>query len=100
MVNIDIKLSILTAKWAPSNKKFALGSSCSTISLGYFNVNELCWTTVNRMNFTKAPITTISFHPSSNLLAIGSADFSVKIISSSFRQTNDQFIQASKVEDY
>ena len=38
LVNIDIKLSILCAKWAPSAKKFALGSSCRTVSIGFYNV--------------------------------------------------------------
>lgn len=38
LVNIDIKLSILCAKWAPSTKKFGLGSSCRTLALGFYNV--------------------------------------------------------------
>ena len=37
LVNIDIKLSIVVSKWAPSAKKFALGSTCNTIALGFFN---------------------------------------------------------------
>lgn len=51
-------------------------------------------------NLTKAPITTICFHPSSNILAIGSADFSVKIVSSSFKGSKDPIVLSSKVEDY
>lgn len=38
LVNIDIKLSILCVKWAPSTKKFGLGASCSTLAFGFFNV--------------------------------------------------------------
>ncbi len=38
LVNIDIKLSILSSKWAPSCKKIALGSSCSTLAIGYYNI--------------------------------------------------------------
>lgn len=37
LVNIDIKLSILCVKWAPSTKKFALGSSCNTVAVGFYN---------------------------------------------------------------
>lgn len=37
LVNIDIKLSILCVKWAPSAKKFALGSSCNTVAVGFYN---------------------------------------------------------------
>jgi hypothetical protein len=38
LVNIDIKLSILCVKWAPNAKKFALGASCNTLALGFFNI--------------------------------------------------------------
>jgi actin related protein 2/3 complex subunit 1A/1B len=37
LVNIDIKLSILVARWAPSARKFAMGSSCNTLAISYFN---------------------------------------------------------------
>lgn len=54
----------------------------------------------SKSNLTRAPITTLSFHPSSNILAIGSADFSVKIVSSSFRGSKDPFVINSKVEEW
>ncbi len=37
LVNIDIKLSILVAKWAPSCQKFALGSTCNTLAISYYS---------------------------------------------------------------
>ena len=100
LVNIDIKLSILVSKWAPSSKKFALGSSCNTLALGFYNVVAMCWTVSTRSSLAKAPITTLCFHPSSNMLVMGSADFSVKVIAASFKKTKDELIQQSKVEDY
>ncbi len=39
LVNIDIRLSILVSKWAPSTKKFALGSSCCTLALGFYSID-------------------------------------------------------------
>ena len=85
LVNIDLKLSILVSKWSPNPKKFALGSGCCTLALGFYSLEEKCWVVRAKSNFTKAPITTLSFHPSSNILAIGAADFSIKIITSSFK---------------
>ncbi len=38
LVNIDIKLSILCVKWAPGGKKFALGASCNTVGIGFYNI--------------------------------------------------------------
>jgi len=100
LVNIDIKLSILAARWAPSNKKFSLGASCSTLALGYYNSEEKCWLISTRSNFIKSPITTLSFHPSSNLLAVGSSDFSLKVVTASFKKSKDPNVIASKVEEY
>jgi actin related protein 2/3 complex subunit 1A/1B len=91
LVNIDIKLSILVSKWAPSGKKFALGSSCNTLALGYYNTIENCWTSLSRdsaskIPITNSPITAICFHPSSSIIAVGSADFQVKIVTFSLKK--------------
>lgn len=48
LVNIDIKLSIMAAKWAPSSKKFALGSACRTLAVGFYNIESSCWTVSSR----------------------------------------------------
>lgn len=37
LANIDIKLSIMCAKWSMSSKKFALGSACNTLAIGCFS---------------------------------------------------------------
>lgn len=99
LVNIDIKLSILCLKWAPSAKKFALGASCNTLAVGFYNVEAACWTTATKDKLCKSPIISVSFHPSSNILAIGSTDNSVQIISCSFKKSKDQFVEKSDVED-
>ncbi len=98
LVNIDIKLSILVCKWAPNARKFALGSACNTLGLNYFSLEENCWVCTSRNTISKAPIISLSFHPSSNLLAVGSADFAVRIVTSSFKNSKDPLIVASKVE--
>ncbi len=40
LVNIDIKLSILVSKWAPTGKKIGLGSSCNTLAIAFYNTTE------------------------------------------------------------
>jgi len=100
LVNIDLRLSILVSKWAPSARKFALGSSCNVLALGYYNVLEHCWVVSKSKNLTKSPITTLSFHPSCNILAVGSADYSIKIVTTSFKKITEKYIVESKIEDY
>jgi len=97
LVNIDIKLSILCIKWAPSGKKFALGASCNSLAYGFYNIESSCWTATSRDKFCKSPIISLSFHPSSNLVAIGSTDNSIKVISCSFKNSKDEFILKSDV---
>ena len=102
LVNIDIKLSILVSKWAPSSKKFALGATCTTIALGFYNTTENCWTVSTRSHQSKNPITTspiitLCFHPSSNLIAVGTADNKVKLVTASFRKSKDEMVIQSKV---
>jgi len=46
LVNIDVKLSVMACKWAPSCKKFALGSCPNTLILGFYNSSIKCWTAV------------------------------------------------------
>lgn len=99
LVNIDIKLSILCVKWAPSTKKFGLGASCNTVAIGFYNVESQCWTVSTRDKICKSPVISISFHPSSNLVALGSTDNSVKIVSCSFKNSKDELIMKSDVED-
>lgn len=99
LVNIDIKLSILCVKWAPSAKKFALGASCSTVAIGFYNSETSCWTLSTRDKLCKSPVISLSFHPSSNILAIGSTDNSIKIVSCNFKNSKDEFIKKSDVED-
>lgn len=97
LVNIDIKLSILCVKWAPSGKKFGLGASCNTVAIGFNNAESACWTVSTRDKLCKAPVISLSFHPSSNIVAIGSSDNSIKIISCNFKNSKETFVQKSDI---
>lgn len=97
LVNIDAKLSILACKWAPSCKKFALAACPTSLIFGYYNVETTCWTGLVRDKIVNVPIVSIDFHPSCSLIAIGSVDGSVKIVSSSFKSQTDKLILESKV---
>lgn len=48
----------------------------------------------------KSPIVSLDFHPSSNVIAVGSVDSSVKIISCSFKKSTDPMVLKAKVDDY
>jgi WD40 repeat protein len=89
LVSIDIKLSILCAKWTISGKKFGLGSSCRTLSIGFYNIESACWTVAVKEKLAKSPITSLSFHPSSNVVAAGSSDNSVRLVTCNFKKSKN-----------
>jgi hypothetical protein len=89
LVNIDVKLSVLACKWAPSSRKFALGSCPSTLTLCYFSPEANCWTATVKETLFKAPITTLDFHSSSNIIAVGTVDNVVSLVTCSFKKSSD-----------
>lgn len=100
LANLDAKLSILACKWAPSCKKFALAACPTSLIVGYYNIEGACWTGLTKDKIVSVPIVSVDFHPSCNLIALGSVDGSVKIVSSSFKSQTDKFIIQSKVDNY
>jgi WD40 repeat protein len=100
LAKIDVRLSIMACKWAPSCKKFALAACPSSLIVGYYNVEVACWTALAKEKIVSVPITSIDFHPSCNIIALGSIDGSVKIVSCSFKSQTDKLIIDSKVEDF
>ena len=92
LANIDVRLSILACKWAPSCKKFALAACPTSLIVGYYNIEGACWTGLVKDKIVNAPIVSVDFHPSCNLIAIGSVDGSVKIVTSSFKSKTDKLV--------
>lgn len=100
LVNIDVKLSVLACRWAPSCRKFALGSCPSSLTFCYFSPEANCWAAAVKDNLFKAPITTLDFHPSSNIIAVGTVDSIVHLVTCSFKKSSDEQILKAKIEDY
>lgn len=97
LVTIDVRLSILACKWAPSCKKFALAACPTSLIVGFYNTESLSWTALAKDKIVSAPIVSIDFHPSCNLIALGTVDGSVKIVTCSFKSQTDKLIILSKV---
>ncbi len=100
LVTIDVRLSILACKWAPSCKKFALAACPTSLIVGYYSVEGACWAALVKDKIVNVPIVSIDFHPSCNIIALGSLDGSVKIVSCSFKSNTDKYIIESKIEEF
>lgn len=100
LVNIDVRLSVMGCKWAQSCKKFALASLPTSLIIGYYNPEEKAWTAAVKDKIVNNPIVSLDFHPSGNLIALGTVDGSVKIVSCNFKKVSDPVIQKLKIDDF
>lgn len=92
LANLSNKLSVICGLWAPNGDKFAIGTSCKSVYIGFYHHEEKFWSGIilkskDRSGFNST-ITTLAFHKSSNLIAIGSADFSVRVLTCSLANQN------------
>lgn len=100
LVNIDVRLSVIACKWAPSCKKFALASLPSSLIIGFYNPEEKAWTATVKDKIVSSPIVSIDFHPSANLIVLGTVDGSVKIVTCNFKKNSDPVIQKLSIDDF
>lgn len=73
------KLGCLKCCWSPNGKKFAVGCGDHRVYIGYFDTHNNWWSTL-AIKGPKASISAINFHPSSKAIAIGSMDFTLRIV--------------------
>lgn len=84
LVYCQNKLSVLHGEWSPNGKKFAMGTSCKRAFVGYYETEQQLWSTI-QIKFKEgadfqSSVTVIRFHQSGRVMAVGSADFSIKVI--------------------
>jgi actin related protein 2/3 complex subunit 1A/1B len=72
--------AILDGCWSPSGRKFAVGSAAKRAFVGYYEPANKWWNSIKITGFS-ASVMTVKFHPNERVLAIGSADHSVKVVS-------------------
>lgn len=92
LANLSNRLSIICAQWTANGNKFAIGTSCKSVYIGSYNHEENFWSGLLLKPKDKNPIqstvTSVSFHKSGNLLAVGSTDFSVRVLTCSLSKQN------------
>ena len=45
MVYTTNKLSVLCGVWSPNGQKFAIGTSCRSVYVGYYDKQQVLWST-------------------------------------------------------
>ena len=83
LVIIENQRSALVGVWSKNGKKFGVGSGDHRAFIGYYDPKQSWWIT----GF-KSSVISISFHPSNKVIACGSSDFSLKIITACIVEQN------------
>ncbi|KAI0393470.1 WD repeat domain-containing protein [Xylariaceae sp. FL0594] len=68
-------------RWSPSEAKFALGTGDRLVAVCNFEVENDWWTSKHLKKPIRSTVTTVSWHPDSALLAVGSTDAHVRVFS-------------------
>lgn len=76
----DQARAILDVNWSASGNKFVLGTGAHRVFVGYYEDKNKWWHSKRIANFASS-VLAVRFHPSERVVATGSADHTVKLIS-------------------
>lgn len=77
---LRINRAALDVKWSPDGKKFAVASGAKVVPVCHYETHNDWW--ISKMiKKHKSTVTSVSWHPNSQLLATGSTDFRCRVFS-------------------
>ncbi|GBG26557.1 Actin-related protein 2/3 complex subunit 1 [Hondaea fermentalgiana] len=77
---LRINRAALDVKWSPDGKKFAVASGAKVVPVCHYETHNDWW--ISKMiKKHKSTVTSVAWHPNSQLLATGSTDFRCRIFS-------------------
>uniref|UniRef100_A0A7S1TZ11 Arp2/3 complex 41 kDa subunit n=1 Tax=Phaeomonas parva TaxID=124430 RepID=A0A7S1TZ11_9STRA len=80
LVILRIDRAALDVKWSPDGQKFAVASGAKCVPICHYEEDNDWW--VSKMvKKHKSTVTSLSWHPCSQLIATGSTDFKCRVIS-------------------
>mmetsp|Transcript_102715 Transcript_102715/g.203946 ORF Transcript_102715/g.203946 Transcript_102715/m.203946 type:complete len:374 (+) Transcript_102715:66-1187(+) len=73
LVELRAPRAALCVAWSPNGTRFAVGLSSRDVAVCYFEEKVHCWV-AKKVGKSKAAVTALAWHPTSNYLATGSTD--------------------------
>lgn len=71
-------------------KKFAIGSSDKNVGICYYETEQRFWAAEMIKKKPKSAITSVAWHPNSQILAVGSYDYRVRLYSALVKAVDKQ----------
>jgi actin related protein 2/3 complex subunit 1A/1B len=88
LVILRIDKAAMDVRWSPDGNKFAVASSAKTIPVCHYMADQDWW--VSKMiKKHKSTVTSVAWHPNSQVLATGSTDFKCKVWSARIEECDD-----------
>ncbi|CCI42447.1 unnamed protein product [Albugo candida] len=88
MVVLRITRAAIDVKWSPNGKKFAVSSSAKCVAVCYYQPSENWWIS-KHIKKHKSTVTTLAWHPNSQLLVTGSTDLKCRIFSAHIAEVDE-----------
>uniref|UniRef100_A0A4W2FVY0 Actin related protein 2/3 complex subunit 1B n=1 Tax=Bos indicus x Bos taurus TaxID=30522 RepID=A0A4W2FVY0_BOBOX len=90
LVILRINRAARCVRWAPNEKKFAVGSGSRVISICYFEQENDWWVCKHIKKPIRSTVLSLDWHPNSVLLAAGSCDFKCRIFSAYIKEVEER----------
>jgi len=76
MVNVELKAprAALSIAWSPDGARFAVGLASKEVAVCQYEAAVSCWICARRVGRAKASVGALSWHPTSQFLAVGTMD--------------------------
>uniref|UniRef100_A0A8B9Y6P0 Actin-related protein 2/3 complex subunit n=1 Tax=Bos mutus grunniens TaxID=30521 RepID=A0A8B9Y6P0_BOSMU len=90
LVILRINRAARCVRWAPSEKKFAVGSGSRVTSICYFEQENDWWVCKHIKKPIRSTVLSLDWHPNNVLLAAGSCDFKCRIFSAYIKEVEER----------
>lgn len=90
MVFLKINRSATCVKWSPNGSKFAVGSGSKIVSICNYRESDNWWFSKDLTKPFRSTILSIDWHPNNVLLAVGSTDSNVYVVSAYLKGVDEK----------
>uniref|UniRef100_A0A915EM31 Arp2/3 complex 41 kDa subunit n=1 Tax=Ditylenchus dipsaci TaxID=166011 RepID=A0A915EM31_9BILA len=77
-------------KWSPQENKFAVATGARLVAICYYEKENDWWVSKHIKKPIRSTVTSLDWHPSNVLLAVGSCDFKARVFSAYVKEVDEK----------
>lgn len=90
LVALQLNRAALCVQWSPKGDKFAVGSGSKVVSICFFEQEQDWWVSKHIKKSLKSTVTCVDWHPNNTLIACGSTDYRVRVLSAVIKEIDSE----------